>query len=164
MRLMGIPVSDLDCEVLIDSLLQVGRVEDLVLAARIDQALETDAYLLGLSPAERDQLLGVLYNPPETLVHLRDVLDRDRRGRARRFASPLTGMTTTMATEIDSVPYLVHYPDNKQAVHNIEIGRVAEVGTEILDGWVVDEIKQIDEMIDDKPVTYEVWVRPRLTH
>jgi hypothetical protein len=82
MRLMGFPVSDLDCEVLIDSLLQVGRVEDLVLAARIDQALEIDAYMLGLSPAERDQLLGVLDNPPESLLPFREVLEKDRRGRA----------------------------------------------------------------------------------
>ncbi len=67
-------------------------------------------------------------------------------------------------TEIETVPYLVHFPDGQKAVHNIEIGRVAEVGTEILDGWVVDEIKQIDQTIDEKSVTYEVWVRPRLTH
>ena len=66
---------------------------------------------------------------------------------------------------IETVPYLVNFPDKHKAVHNIEIGRVAEVGTEILDGWVVDEIKQIDEtIIDETPVTYEVWVRPRLTH
>ena len=51
-----------------------------------------------------------------------------------------------------------------KAVHDIEIGRVAEVGTEILDGWVVDEIKQVDKTIDEKSVPYEVWVRPRLTH
>ena len=67
-------------------------------------------------------------------------------------------------TKIETVSYLLHFPDHHQAVHNIEIGRVAEVGTEILDGWVVDEIKQIDETIDEKAVTYEVWVRPRLTH
>ena len=67
-------------------------------------------------------------------------------------------------SEIQTVPYLVHFPDRHKAVHNIEIGRVAEVGTEILDGWVVDEIKQIDETIDEKAVTYAVWVRPRLTH
>ena len=64
----------------------------------------------------------------------------------------------------DLVPYLVNFPDGKKAVHNIEIGRIAEVGTEILDNWVVDEIKQIDETIDERTVTYEVWVRPRLTH
>ena len=65
---------------------------------------------------------------------------------------------------IETVPYLVNFPDSHKSVHNIEIGWVAEVGTEILDGWVVDEIKQIDETIDEKAVTYEVWVRPRLSH
>ena len=46
MRLMGIPVSDLDCEALIDLLLQVGRVAELELAARIDRALDANVYLL----------------------------------------------------------------------------------------------------------------------
>lgn len=72
------------------------------------------------------------------------------------------GMSPTM-TEIESVLYLVHFPDRHKAIHHIEIGRVAEVGTEILDGWVVDEIKQTDDTIDEKSGRYEVWVRPRLT-
>ena len=82
MRLMGIPVSDFDCEALIDLLLQVGRVEDLELAARIDRALDANVYLLGLSPAERDRLLTVLVDPPGSLLAFRGVLARDRRGRA----------------------------------------------------------------------------------
>jgi len=64
----------------------------------------------------------------------------------------------------DNVPYLVNYPDKHSAIYQIAIGRVAEVGTEILDGWVVDEITQIDKTIDGQAITYEVWVRPRLTH
>jgi hypothetical protein len=64
----------------------------------------------------------------------------------------------------DTVSYLVHFPDHHKAVHHIEIGRVAEVGTEILDGWVVDEIKILDETIDEQEVPYEIWVRPRLSH
>jgi hypothetical protein len=65
-------------ELLIDLLLQVGRVEDLELATRIDQALDTDVYLLGLSLGERDRLLGVLVDP---LVEFRGVLARDQSGR-----------------------------------------------------------------------------------
>jgi hypothetical protein len=68
-----------------------------------------------------------------------------------------------MMSQIEIVPNLVHFPDETKSVHNIGIGRVAEVGTEILDGWVVDEIKQTDTTIDEAPVAYEVWVRPRLT-
>ncbi len=49
-------------------------------------------------------------------------------------------------------------------VLDVEIGRVAGVGTEILDGWVVDKIKSIEETTDDKAVSDEVWVRPRLRH
>jgi hypothetical protein len=76
-------VSDLDCEVLIDLLQQVGRADDLELAARITQALDADAHLLGLSPAERDQLLSVLVDPPDSLFQFRGVLARDRRGRKK---------------------------------------------------------------------------------
>lgn len=64
----------------------------------------------------------------------------------------------------NTLSYLVHFPDRHKAVHNIEIGRIAEVGTEILDGWVVDQIKILDVTIDEQAVAYEVWVRPRLTH
>lgn len=64
----------------------------------------------------------------------------------------------------DNVPYLVNFPDNRRAVHQVAIGRVAGVGTEILEGWVVDKITQIDETIDGQAIMYEVWVRPRLTH
>ena len=64
----------------------------------------------------------------------------------------------------DLVPYLVNFPNRTKAVLDVEIGRVAGVGTEILDGWVVDKIESIEETIDDKAVSYEVWVRPKLTH
>jgi hypothetical protein len=94
-------------------------------------------------------------------------VDRCQRAHDSPLCAPLTfARSCTRAERVvaDSVPYLVHFPDGHKAVHNIEIGRVAGVGTELLDGWVVDEIKQIDETIDEKSVTYEVWVRPRLTH
>lgn len=64
----------------------------------------------------------------------------------------------------ETVAYLVYFPDDTKAVHDIELGRVAEVGTEILDGWVVDSIRTIDVTIDDKEIGYEVHVRPRLSH
>ena len=78
-----------------------------------------------------------------------------------RFARVETGYADTMA---DRVPYLVHFPDDKKAVFDVEIGRVAGVGTEILNGWVVDEIKTLDETIDGKVIELEVWVRPRLRY
>jgi hypothetical protein len=63
----------------------------------------------------------------------------------------------------DRVPYLVNFPDQRRAVFPVELGRVAGIGTEILDGWVVDKIKTLDEIIGGTFVAYEVWVRPRLT-
>ena len=36
----------------------------------------------------------------------------------------------------------MHFPDDQgEAVFDVEIGRLAGVGTEILNGWVVDKIK-----------------------
>jgi len=31
-----------------------------------------------------------------------------------------------------------------------------------LNGWVVDKIKTLDEIIDGQIVAHEIWVRPRL--
>jgi hypothetical protein len=62
------------------------------------------------------------------------------------------------------IVYLVHFPDHTKAVHNIMIGRVAEQGTEILDGWIVDKIEEKVQIVGEQAVRFEVWVRPRLTH
>lgn len=62
------------------------------------------------------------------------------------------------------IVYLVNFPDHTKAVHNIMIGRVAEQGTEILDGWVVDRIEEKAQLVDEQAVRFEVWVRPRLAY
>jgi hypothetical protein len=56
MRLAGIPLNDEDCKTLVDLLYRVGPADDLELGTRIDQNLERETKLLGLSPAERDLL------------------------------------------------------------------------------------------------------------
>ena len=88
-------------------------------------------------------------------------------GRAIRHASPPAACCTHRPEEKPWptwFPTSSTFPTRSRAVRDVEIGRVAGVGTEILDGWVVDEIKSIEETIDDKAVSYEVWVRPKLTH
>ena len=62
------------------------------------------------------------------------------------------------------IVYLVHFPDRTKAVHNIMIGRVAERGTEVLDGWIVDKIEINEQTIDGQAVSFEIWVRPKLAH
>ena len=71
MRLAGIDVSELDCLALIDLLQRVGRDADLALAQRIERGLDRAVRTLPLSPAERDQLLGVLDKPPDSLLEFR---------------------------------------------------------------------------------------------
>ena len=62
------------------------------------------------------------------------------------------------------IVYLVHFPDRTKTVHNIMIGRVAERGTEILDGWIVDKIETNEQTIDGQAVSFEIWVRPKLAY
>ena len=81
MRLAGLEISDQDCFTLIDLLSRVGRADDVLVAERIDCALNVEAANLPLSAVERDTLLGVLDDPPETLFELRGALARDRRNR-----------------------------------------------------------------------------------
>ncbi len=82
MRLAGIDVSELDCLALIDLLQRVGRDADLALAQRIERGLDRAVRTLPLSPAERDQLLSVLDQPPDSLLEFRGTLARDRRERS----------------------------------------------------------------------------------
>lgn len=83
MRLAGIPLTDDDCKALVDLLYRVGRADDLELGSCIDENLERETKLLGLSPAERDTLLGVLDDPPHgVLSELHGVLARDHRERS----------------------------------------------------------------------------------
>ena len=81
MRLVGVDVSEPDCRTLIDLLFRVGRAADLELAQRRNLGLEEEIRVMGLSPAERDALLGVLDDPPDSLLEFRGVLARDRRDR-----------------------------------------------------------------------------------
>jgi hypothetical protein len=79
--LAGLEISDEDCFTLIDLLSRVGRADDVLVAERIDRAVERDLPTLALSAAERDTLLGVLDDPPESLFELRGALAWDRRNR-----------------------------------------------------------------------------------
>ena len=89
---------------------------------------------------------------------------KKKKKRKKKKKKKKKGKKKTKKREWKPCPTLVHFPNRRVAMDVNEIGHIAEVGTEILDGWVVDEIKQIDDTIDEKPVPYEVWVRPRLTH
>ena len=80
---MGIEVIEQDLETIIDRLQHVGRAEDIALARRIGQGWELQVKIHGLSPAERDTLLGALDDTkPGRLSELRGKLARDHRDRA----------------------------------------------------------------------------------
>lgn len=82
MRLAGIPISDDDLRTIVDLLLRLGRADDLDLAARLERGLTEGTKLLALTHAERDTLLSVLDDPPDSLVELRGILAREHRERA----------------------------------------------------------------------------------
>jgi hypothetical protein len=65
------------CLTLVDHLQSRGRAVDVILADKIRNALDHDSTMLGLAPAEREAILGVLQDPPVCLRGLRDALERN---------------------------------------------------------------------------------------
>ena len=81
LHLCDIPLTDAAAETLIDLLRHSGRADDQSAATIIQNALSRKALSAPLTPDERDAVLGVLEDPPEGLVELRDVLARDEHDR-----------------------------------------------------------------------------------
>ena len=68
---------------------------------------------------------------------------------------------------ISGSTYLVHFPDCTETVHTIVLGEVvpghrAEPGTEVLPGWIVTRLELNQRRVGGRPVTFDVWVAPRL--
>ena len=68
---------------------------------------------------------------------------------------------------ISGSTYLVHFPDCTETVHTIVLGAVvpghrAEPGTEVLPGWIVTRLELNPRRVGGRPVTFDVWVTPRL--
>ncbi len=74
----GIELDISDLRILIDLLSKVGRAEDVHLAGRLENALQSQAFI-ELSPSECETLLDVLDDPPRGLVEFRGVLARGYR-------------------------------------------------------------------------------------
>lgn len=67
---------------LVDRLRVVGRADEATAAAALEHALTEDDPGVLLSEPERDAVLAVLDDPPQSLLRLRIALARDRRHRA----------------------------------------------------------------------------------
>jgi hypothetical protein len=81
MRLLGLPISDVDMRGLVASLVADDEPAATELAGRIARALELRTTVLALSPVERDLILLQLEEPPEGLAELRGALLRDHHDR-----------------------------------------------------------------------------------
>jgi hypothetical protein len=82
MRIYGIPVTDINCRLLIAELLAAETPEALNLAERLSNALARNEAVAPLVPGERDILLrNIRKKPPNSLVPLRDALKNDQRAR-----------------------------------------------------------------------------------
>ena len=66
------------CLMLVDRLQRNGRAIDVILADKIRSVVDRDATMLELEPDEREAILAVLQDPPDSLVGLRDALERNR--------------------------------------------------------------------------------------
>ena len=67
---------------LVDQLRIIGRADEVTAAAAIEHALTEDDPGVLLSERERDAVLAVLDDPPQSLLRLRIALAKDRRKRA----------------------------------------------------------------------------------
>ena len=82
MRLYGLAVSDVNCRLLITSLIAEGTSETREIAGRISAGITHQNGATALKPAERDALLRSIPKPPPSgLVPLRDALTHDQRAR-----------------------------------------------------------------------------------
>jgi hypothetical protein len=80
----GIPVVPADARALVATLIADGDRDWLEAAARLDRALGDGGGLVGLTPEQRDALLGCLVDPPPGLTELRGALLRDHEHRHRQ--------------------------------------------------------------------------------
>jgi hypothetical protein len=127
------------------------------LAAKLLEAMEHGSSIVSLDTHERSSLLAVLEDAPPALHPLRARLREQAEVRERRGR---TGAARGGAAERQAVRTncLVHFPDGKTAVQAV-IRRKLEVGAEIIDGWLISHLPQVNEReIDGKLVTTDVWV------
>ena len=83
MRLYGIAVTDINCRLLISSLVAEGSPESFEIAERISSGVRVHDATTKLTPAERDALLrNIPRRPASGLVALRVALANDKRARA----------------------------------------------------------------------------------
>ena len=82
MRLFGVNLSDINCRLLVASLVADATPDALELAERISGGLTRHEPATPLTPADRDTLLRTMPKPlPSGLVALRDALANDQRAR-----------------------------------------------------------------------------------
>jgi hypothetical protein len=75
----GVPVSEDDARNLVTTLVSDGTPQALSLADRLTTCLEMSVRMMALDPQERDTLLAVLEDPPESLAELRGKLASSHR-------------------------------------------------------------------------------------
>jgi hypothetical protein len=83
LHLYGIPVAPEDARHLIATLLADRSPDALSAAEMISKGVERELYAIALRPEERDAMLSVLENPPESLAELRGALAWDFEWRQR---------------------------------------------------------------------------------
>ena len=82
-RLYGVAVTDINCRLLITSLIAEGTPETLGIAERISQGVTQHGSVTALTPAERDALLRSFpKRAPNALQPLHEALQKDQRARA----------------------------------------------------------------------------------
>jgi hypothetical protein len=83
LRLYGCPVAPEDARLLVATLIADGAPDAMSAAEMIAKGVDRELYAVAVTPEERDAMLSVLENPPESLAELREALARDFEWRQR---------------------------------------------------------------------------------
>ena len=135
----------------------VERLRSDPLATKLREASEHGNSIVSLNPQERVSLLRVLDDASPALHSLRERLLGQAKVREKRGESE-AARRGDLDRQAIRTNCLVHFPDGTTSVEAV-IRRKLDVGVEILDGWVVSHLPQINEReIDGQVVSTDVWV------
>lgn len=125
------------------------------LALKFRQALDQGSSILSLTPEERVSLLRMLDDAPPRLKPLqRRLRDQSQKRPDLRMAERQRALER-QATRSNC---LVHFPDGTTSEEQV-LRRKLEVGAEILEGWVVSHLPQVNvREVNGKRLSFDVWV------
>ena len=131
------------------------------LAQKFRGAIEHGNTIVSLTPEERLALLRKLDDAPPRLTPLRQRL-RDQT--AKRPGDGMEERRRALERQASRANCLVHFPDGTTSEEQV-LHRKLQVGLEILDGWIVSQLPQMNvREVNGNRLSYDVWVDRKGSH